>query len=182
MSKITSLKEQLYFSCPNYYRIIDSNDLIFNENELLKIRKNTNINGLKSKKLIPENWDKEDYLEFITAINKYKKKIKNQEYHKNHKRSELTKEKDRLAQKERYEKNKSKKLEYLRLYAKLVKHFYNHRESMKDTLLFISKLDPFHSKKFTIRQLTQTTINEDTKILVSIIKYIRKSNQTTYYL
>ena len=126
------LFDYLYIHLPSFIRYNNRVD----EKQLIRLRKDTNIEIAKNKNLIPLYYSQEEYYEFIEVLNKFKRKIHNANYHQNtnYRKTKTYREKATFKKMEKYDEIRESHNEYCRLYNntnnRLINHYNKHRHSL----------------------------------------------------
>jgi len=128
MYKYASLKEYLCINNQSFTRFLSNTTIDYNEDDYLKLRKNSRLDEMKKKKLIPLDFTQEEYTEFMKNVNKYKKCMSNKKYRKSYVKSDEYKKRDNEKSKMRYYKNLERSKDYyktIRQYKKYLPEHYS---------------------------------------------------------
>ena len=161
-------RDYLYIHLPQFLRSNPNLD----EYSLVKLRKDSNLDVVKSKKLIPMNYTRDDYLEYIEVLKKFKRRIQNAKFHKRRpnytKTTEYRTKANKLAAK-KFSKNKERHNDYCRIYGYVnyaLKTHFNYFRHCLNTIKLIGKT------------VTLKTIKDNTKCNIKLKKIaLSKVNQ-----
>jgi hypothetical protein len=164
-----TLRDYLIENNTRYIRGVS--DLDYDEKLLLKLRKNTNFEKVKSLNIIPRDWNLSDYQELIKQIVYFKnKQCKTKWRQKNSKTLEKKKDEYRIKAIQRYKESPELR-EYRKKRRNVDYHtqrvISRHIENYQDCLKEIKKQDYYKIKeKEPIRDMLKVDINIKTGLVV----------------
>ena len=167
-----NLKDFLIEFNPHYIRCLNNTDLglKYDEGTLLKLRKNSNFEKVRSLNIRPKEWTITEYQELIKSIVLYKNRKSKKNWRDKNRDNKNYKKKVSTYHYEQYrisDKLREMKLRRSRVHYRVKKVIIEHTKNFQECLKEIKKQDYYKMKeKVPIRQMIKVDINVNTGLVI----------------